>query len=429
MAGLSRLLRSSYSAMIEPDAHLPPRLDPSCPAGNCTWIAPGGHYSTLTLDHECIDITSKIVNTTGRMDNVSTYKYGIYTTDDWDRPKNLTIDYSTLMASLPGYEWFTNTRAAPYANDSLFAFGALYWKGAGQETSTQDNTAHGIACHLWMSHKYLNAEVRSGVLTETVVNSTRFLGFQKLTRFVRDGEWHNCSGERGPTRDATLPLVNGQTIMTNHDRMLYYGHLAPVNLTWFDPSCAVQTGPLITTNLKSYLESLFTVRLTGALASLDLAASSSLMGSNSTVGNEMHLSAFLNAGNASFESIDRYMGAVTGAMSATMRTSANLTMRENRPASGTVQVVKTCARVRWGWLVLPAALTVLTVVFVVATVERAAKCRGQAEWPGLIKSSPLGLLLYGPVEGGFGRYAGPKDLVMMEAAAAGVRSTLERKGQ
>lgn len=269
MAGLSRISRSSYSAMIEPDAHLPPRLDPSCPAGNCTWIASEGYYSTLMLDHECIDITSKIVNTTGRMDNVSTYKYGIYITDDWDRPKNLTIDYSTLMASLPGYEWFTNTRAAPYANDSLFAFGALYWKGAGQETSTQDNTAHGIACHLWMSHKYLNAEVRSGVLTETVVNATRFPGFQKLTRFVRDGEWHNCTGERGPTRDATLPLVNGQTIMTNHDRMLYYGHLAPVNLTWFDPLCAVQPGPLITTNLKSYLESLFTVRLTGALSSLD----------------------------------------------------------------------------------------------------------------------------------------------------------------
>lgn len=140
-----------------------------------------------------------------------------------------------------------------------------------------------------------------------------------------------------------------------------------------------------------------------------------------------HLEALYLDGNVSLASVDRYAASLAGAITAYMRTYPVEGIQGNERAIGTMQEVKTCARARWVWLALPALLTLLTIVFVTGVILESRRNAKDGRWPGLIKSSPMGLFVYGPGDRTLERYEGPKEGVALEYVGEGVNTCLERR--
>ncbi|PNS19285.1 hypothetical protein CAC42_2462 [Sphaceloma murrayae] len=430
----SGMLRATYSAMIEPAVHIPARLDPSCPSGNCTWNATDGYYQTLIMSHACMDVTPFIVNSTTNQSDVNTWKYDLPSANEYTRASvNMSIDYSTTL-HLQTSSGGDSSRRTPaiFRTDeyTTFAFGALFWKQVAKRNPIEDArivTPMAVTCKMWPTLKTYNARVVSGDLEETEVATRDVSSWEILDRYLVDGVWHNCTGTRNATTENTIGLRNGRLPLSSSDRAVLQNGLADLNVTYLPPRCTVQIGPMVASQYSVFLQNMFNTRIAGRADTPQQGTLGSLRSQNSTVGNQMHLAALLNEGNADLASMTRYMQAMAGALGAFMRTSANISEPANARATGTAQVVRTCARVRWGWLALPVGLTVATVAFVVAVIAQTSSSRKNSEWPGLLKSSPLGLLLYGPKDEGFLEYSGPKDLVVMEAAAEEIKTTLERK--
>ncbi|KAF4551315.1 Hypothetical protein D9617_14g077730 [Elsinoe fawcettii] len=435
-ARMSNVLQAAYSAMIEPSSHLPARFNHNCPSGNCTWHAPGGYYQTLMFDYACADLSNMISNTTRSASNTTSGpSYMLPSGPSLDSPTNMTIDSDTLIELRTSATLQDPPPFIPFnSTNELFAFTALYWRETVPRKGMIPPEAGPAAatCRVFPVFKTFNATVSNNILTEHEVARQAFPGWLKLPRFLRDGVWEECVSSPVATSNNTMPLSQGQFFLENWQRAALVTPGAPIdklNITYWNPACTVMMGPVMTQQLGSYFRGLFSQRVPGGPEAIEAGTVSSLYSANASVGNDMHLSAFINGGKADMASIERYMAAMTGAMSAAMRTNANVSLAENQMTRGTTQVVKTCARVRWGWLVLPASLTVATIGFVVAIMVREGLRAKKPGWPGLLKSSPLGLMLYGPVDTSFYEYAGPKDLVTLEARAEEIKTLLERKTQ
>ncbi|KAG8631205.1 hypothetical protein KVT40_000345 [Elsinoe batatas] len=260
------------------------------------------------------------------------------------------------------------------------------------DLSTYDSASRGhrrivqpmaVTCKMWPTLKTYNAYIESGNLIETEIQTRDVPSWEKLDRHLVDGTWHNCTGTPSPTATNTIGLRNGTTILDSHDLGIIANNLAPLNVSYWSPSCTVQMGPMIFSQYREFLANMFTVKVPGRADTPQQGVMGSMRTQNQTVGNQMHLAAFLNEGKADLDSITRYMEALSGSLSAYMRTTANVT--------------------------------------------EAGLDRERGEWVGLMKSSPLALMLYGPREEGFYEYDGPKDAVMLEVRAERIRTTLERK--
>ncbi|KAF2225806.1 hypothetical protein BDZ85DRAFT_213351, partial [Elsinoe ampelina] len=367
---LNGMLRASYSAMIEPSAHLPARLDPVCRSGNCTWNATDGYYQTLTISHACMDVTSFISNLTTDQSNTRSWNYSLHSAPPYARAGNLTLDYNTIL-NMQVYQGSTGVEPTQPTSDiyradkyTMFALAALFWKQVGSYNAIEDRRIvqpMAVTCKMWPTLKTYNAYIESGNLIETEIQTRDVSSWEKLDRHLIDGTWHNCTGTPSPTATNTIGLRNGTTILTSHDLGIIANNLAPLNVSYWSPSCTVQMGPMIFSQYREFLANMFTVKVPGRADTPQQGVMGSMRTQNQTVGNQMHLAAFLNEGRADLESVTRYMQALSGSLSAHMRTTANVTEPANRAAVGTAQVVRTCARVRWGWMALPAALTVATV--------------------------------------------------------------------
>ncbi|GME48527.1 uncharacterized protein LTHEOB_5448 [Neofusicoccum parvum] len=123
--------------------------------------------------------------------------------------------------------------------------------------------------------------------------------------------------------------------------------------------------------------------------------------------------------------------AIVGAAWASLADSMTANMRRNgdasnsAPAAGVALRTETCISVRWAWLAFPAALLLLTVVFLVVTiVESAGRAPGRM-W----KGSPLALLFHG-LDGEVGeRYGAVGRVEDMEAVAKRVRVRMGDEGR
>ncbi|KAF2219797.1 hypothetical protein BDZ85DRAFT_41258 [Elsinoe ampelina] len=144
----------------------------------------------------------------------------------------------------------------------------------------------------------------------------------------------------------------------------------------------------------------------------------------------LHMVPLLNDGAASMDSINHYASRIADTLSNYITVTANMSFPGNEPVIGTTVVVKTCASVTWGWLVLPAILTVSTISFLLLVIWKSKQDGLKENWPGMLKSSPLGLLLYESADDqSFVRYDGPNDAVAMECVADCIRTRLRRRDE
>lgn len=141
----------------------------------------------------------------------------------------------------------------------------------------------------------------------------------------------------------------------------------------------------------------------------------------------MHLMPLWNKGNVIMEGVNQYFERVASTVTAVLRSTVNTTKPANQPVIGTTTVIKTCAAVTWPCLIPPALLSFCTIIFLALTMRQSRRSASDRHWPGMLKSSALGVVLYGPSEGDFDRYDGLEDMIPIEAFAERTKTRLRRR--
>ena len=95
-------------------------------------------------------------------------------------------------------------------------------------------------------------------------------------------------------------------------------------------------------------------------------------------------------GNVSLESLNSTFQNISQSITTYMRETGNANHSE--PAGGNVLRGETCLEVHWGWLALPAALVVLTLLFFIVMIIQTRPTGNRAQ---IWKSSPLALIYHG----------------------------------
>lgn len=95
-------------------------------------------------------------------------------------------------------------------------------------------------------------------------------------------------------------------------------------------------------------------------------------------------------GSVSLESLNSTFQNISQSITTYMRERGNANHSE--PVRGIVLHGQTCLEVRWGWLALPAALVVLTLLFFIAMIIQTRPTGNRAQ---IWKSSPLALMYHG----------------------------------
>lgn len=107
---------------------------------------------------------------------------------------------------------------------------------------------------------------------------------------------------------------------------------------------------------------------------------------------------------------------------ATALTSHVRSLGTGDPVYGDMRLTHTFVRVRWAWLAYPVALVLLSILFLVSTIIKSARCADQEVW----KSSPLALLYHGFHTETRERLGPLNTLEEMERSSQQVRVTLRK---
>ncbi|KKY15672.1 hypothetical protein UCDDS831_g07515 [Diplodia seriata] len=264
----------------------------------------------------------------------------------------------------------TGTGADTNYNDTLFDFEALMLNYAsnchatGDQASPTDDcsypqTPFAVRCSLHPCLRTYGANVTGSVYTETLVSSTNLPHSRSETNgymwslatepVLQAGVWRSCNATTSPTSAnvfAVDPTTN--TLVPSQSRA------STDNLTYYPEACiwAYNFGAAL--SLQEYLSNM----LSGNTLQF-YATPTALVG-------DLWLENLYRNGTADAASVRAYMDGLTDSMSANMRA------RGDTPpagyAAGTPLVAKTCVRVRWAWLALPAALAALALGFLAALV-------------------------------------------------------------
>ena len=102
------------------------------------------------------------------------------------------------------------------------------------------------------------------------------------------------------------------------------------------------------------------------------------------------LQTIYNYGNVTFDRVDETFQNISDSITSFIRQSKFSNW--SNPAEGVTMRDQVCLSVRWPWLVLPAVLVLLTVIFFIAIIVDTRPTGNRAP---IWKSSPLALLLHG----------------------------------
>lgn len=243
-----------------------------------------------------------------------------------------------------------------------------------------------------------------------------------LPQAVQSGEWRACV----PTTSAT----QNNTLRSNIDMSVSPSELRNTSWTYYDPHCLFYVTFNARQLLRDHFEELFSgggKRIPGLPSSISYKHNGNFGWHSASSISNMHLPPLWNQGRTDMNGVNQYARRVAETISAVLRVAANTTRLENQPATGTTELTKTCAFVTWPWLIPPTLLALCTAVFLSMTILETRRSAKHPNWPGMLKSSPLGLILYAPKEEEFYHYDGPEDMTTVEIFAERITTTLRRR--
>lgn len=383
-----------YAGLLDPPANVSAVLNFECRTGNCTFPSTddGAAFLSLALQSRCADIRSDISFT----ESVWSVTYTDF--------QNSTYTYTTPNASLSDYGISlaefgpTQDNVMQSGNQGPQGWPSHFLNKVSFLMSSRDGTAwtqsiSAFECEFYPSVDTYSANITNGVLLEQVLDSQRMevwpvaLGTHSLlliNRTIRGGEWHECTSGSEPSDEHNFPIIGwpsykGLNIGTSFplDQLINRSGDAWNQTEWWPQDCVY------------WIPYAPTVGLSGSIHSL--------------VGNEsLYFDRVIerakgtpwsvnlwNEGNATLETVQAAMDGLARSITARWRQGDGISDNVG-PVTGMVWENQTCVLVNWAWISLPAALLLLTIVFLILTVLR-TNSKGARVW----KSSMLAVLFNG----------------------------------
>lgn len=322
--------------------------------------------------HSCVDISHTITDNNGTLESGAQID-----------------DYHTMFAS-------STSGSSSLFENSIFSFEAL------MSRELKNHTNHfAVACGLTACLKTFGANVTNGVYQEREVSSvdltrSAHAGYTLATnRTLRDGTWQSCMPT--PQNTTTNNLRINTTTMGLISQVSDYGEEYAVsagidleNITvgeslWYPDDCVWWFGRSPAEAMSQHLDDLFGNK------TLDTPYWS--RGPSSAQGDLWLVTLYRN-GTANMDTVNAYMDGLAWSVTANMRQTSNAadTPLALRVASGQMQELQSCLKVRWAWLSLPASLLGLQLAFLVVIVVISGSMK---HWRGDWKDSSLALLYHG----------------------------------
>jgi hypothetical protein len=391
-AALSSLDPPMQAAIYEGAYNSFSAVVPTCPTGNCT-LTP---YRTVGMCSECNDI-SDTINTACSTDTV--------TPCIWTSPSGLSLNSSIIgdvvmrmsTVALAASEIIAFTELLDYDRKNLTAI-----ESVGLSDLPSDVMA--LTCSLFPCVRTYNIEVVQNQNNEVLLDTFEM---------IQQSDWDLSAIE---TTEQTSPLITtpyfGAPMPCLLDGVYYdatsfternitntwpVAGLLPNNETAYLPSSCVFEYES-TLGLRGFLPTL----LTGFVASTR----------EVSYADPDWMMQLWNSGNATFMTVNATWAAIADSMTMRIRRSGDPS--NSAPALGIVLQTETCVSVQWPWLIFPAALLLLTLVFLLATMAQSRKYTNRHIW----KGSPLALLFHGMDQDLSDRYRLVDRLYDMEESAS-----------
>jgi hypothetical protein len=187
---------------------------------------------------------------------------------------------------------------------------------------------------------------------------------------LRHGHWETCTTSEKVSDETPVAVTLNHTIQMPES--LEEPHL------WYPADCSW------------FLDSLPALAI-NQLASWMFDNSSLWSPDGSTITNgALWLKTFYRNGTANIDTATQFMAQFSDGITSVIRQHGQ--SRPDDYVLGAVLAAQTCISVRWAWLSLPAALVVLTIAFLGATIYR---CVSSQTWQGSWRSSILAPLFHG----------------------------------
>jgi hypothetical protein len=367
-----------------------------CVTGNCTFPH---QYSTVAYCSDCKDITHEL--------RFNETDFGVIDQED---AYNITISLPSGLSMTIGNR-YVGPGTPPYAAMGSYDEGIDFILGMNapgsnainpmtQEPPDDCNTAaakdtwrcrgYGAStCLLFPCVRSYNASVEAGELVETETsrsNQDQLGGDARGS--AAPPQWTMLDMYCLPTQELEALRRAGYKVKFE-TRWLWYSPYPTASTTenstltdWmFSHNCLYQWDSSFTAGLYgTYLDTFMDGTVSGLLGEL---------GVNTYVGPQV-IQTIYNYGNVTFDSMNSTFANISDAMTIYLRQNGHINY--STPASGVVMHTQTCLGVRWVWLIFPAALVTLTLVFFVLMVISTRPTGDRAK---IWKSSPLALIFHG----------------------------------
>ncbi|KXT13644.1 hypothetical protein AC579_4986 [Pseudocercospora musae] len=390
-----------------------------CPSGNCTFNS----YKSVGYCSTCIDVSADakvvVVNNTN---SVPPFNNTVITTTSlssglsvvYNSPDNddsATFDFGQsgytnygsnlqILFGLPGHPMDPATRGLPSGCDDLATNQTWRCQGFGAANCTLNPCVRTYA-----------GEVVNGTFKETVTAQT----------LPTEDIWNTTVGP-GPLGRYFTSTLDTSCLMDHERQSLEAAGFKFNETSIYTPYTYFNASSARPTNNSDLLELEKGYLNRGCVYAMDLFFShglglylgpqmnGTLTGTSSSYGNSINsfqgsqlLQLIYNYGNFSFERTESLLNNISLSLTNYMRLNPipdyyrDDAYTSSLPATGDSTEMKTCLRVQWGWLALPTAVAILTLVFFVAVVTSASRMpKNVRTW----KHSPLPLLFLGPDQRG-----------------------------
>jgi hypothetical protein len=360
-------------------------ITPTCPTGNCTFP----HYRTVGMCSACNEISNTINATCSNTTDA--------TTCNWTLPSGLTLNLTegVAMRMAPAYDTTTLSVSEVITFTDLLDYDKTHIVNFTDGIYGTPSDVMAVQCSLFPCVRTYGMDVVENQNTEVLLDTSEMVQQQA-----------NSSEMVQQLIYGEVPFVMAnQSQIGNADAIApYIGAPMPCLLdgTYYDATSFTEPNTtniwpvkgLLPNDATAYLPNscVFMWENTFGLEDylpLFLQGNVSAIQGVPNYGNPDWMVQLYDNGNATFQTVNATWAAI--ADSITMRVRKSGDPSNSEPAAGVVLQTDTCVSVQWPWLNFPAALLVLTLVFLLATIVQSRRHTNLHIW----KGSPLALLFHG----------------------------------
>ncbi|KAK4446941.1 hypothetical protein QBC34DRAFT_427750 [Podospora aff. communis PSN243] len=384
-----------YKGLLGPPSTASSALSISCPSKNCIFGDPSAElvYSSLAVCSSVVDISSSV---SGSADWTGWSKWdfslptGLTLTSNARRSDDSNSTYPSVLAAAK-----TEVSGSLHARVQLIMM-SLDCRNASHPT--KNNCSPGVLAfnitltpcvQTFSNISYVNSEFREDRLSSTLFPMRGTWETLTLAGDYPSAPGIDCSDTLSPGGRKTLPTnLHAQSGLRYLFEPSDANRTKHLNITYYDPACVYQYAFWDWAILWGWLEKFFgTQEQPFWLQPMNTTDQGIYFG---IMGGEEWLKTIWRNGTANLTTVTAFAEGLTNSLTAAIR--QNGAPGYSEPIVGTAFEARTCIGVNWPWLRYPAAILLMTLVFMVLIIAKSheyTRISGMQDGRGRWKSSVL----------------------------------------